>query len=50
VSYARDAALAARLWREEVSRAEVPEEQPTEPPDPVVFGPVLPIFLAKAMD
>jgi hypothetical protein len=32
-----DAAAAARLWKQ-VSRAEVPEEKPTEPPDPVVFG------------
>jgi hypothetical protein len=33
----KDAAAAARLWTQ-VSRAEVPEEQPTEKPDPVVFG------------
>jgi hypothetical protein len=38
VSYAEDAAEAARLWTEVASWASVPEEQPTELPDPVVFG------------
>jgi hypothetical protein len=33
----KDAAAAARLWRE-VSQAGVPEDKQTEPPDPVVFG------------
>jgi hypothetical protein len=38
VSYEQDAAEAARLWAEVVSRAGVPEAEPTEPPDLVVFG------------
>jgi hypothetical protein len=37
VSYKKDLATAARLWRE-VSRVEVVEEEPTELPDSVVFG------------
>jgi hypothetical protein len=37
VSKKSDAAEAARLWTQ-VSRADVPEDQPTEKPDPVVFG------------